>query len=275
MRTVHQILDEIIEINQKFEALKVSIQEKETELKALKVGHKKLVIANVGQDRQPASLKVQREKILELETILEIESETIQELESKVVGLKEEKTLSEIQENLSGYAEREAEFLSKINAVKDKVSSIFDQIRELEPVVQSVLSARNPIEDLNILFGRMTYEQFKQIDIPISLDALDGFYNDAGTWRKKAQALNTLIEKTISCVGLLRHSHLNVPEPTISREVSQGQMPASSGRGVTCRLEKPEGPQGIYRNPEKYSVHDRRKFGLLRPQPKQPGVATG
>jgi hypothetical protein len=263
MRDRNEILKDIIELNGKIEALEESISEKKRELSDLKVGHKKLVVATVGHDRQPASLKVQREKILELETILEIESETIQELKARSPILKAEDKECERQDLLNSYLPKVDEFFSKVNAVREKLISMFNQVGELEVIVQDLINTENPVNWLNnVVFSGLTFEEYQGLEMNVNFDELNRIYNQTTVdWRNQGQRFNMLIQKAIGCLGGLRMTKPRIPDPPkIDRGVEYEPNP-------TSRLENPDGPQGIFKNPQNYSIHDQRKHGLIKPSP--------
>ncbi|SPD74272.1 hypothetical protein PITCH_A220039 [uncultured Desulfobacterium sp.] len=133
------------------------------------------------------------------------------------------------------------------------------------------MTCQNPVLDLDVIIGRMTHEQYLKINVPVSWDEIHGLQNNILSWRKQSQQFGTLVERFITYAGTLRHIHLNAPGAPIT---DTGVQPAA--RGVRVTVTKDDKPDDIYRNPDRYSVHTQRRFGLLPNQrEKQPVKATG
>ncbi|SPD72613.1 hypothetical protein PITCH_A200003 [uncultured Desulfobacterium sp.] len=116
----------------------------------------------------------------------------------------------------------------------------------------------------------MTAEQYAQLSVPVNWDELQGLQNTIFPWRKESEKLAALIGRVIDYAGSLRSLHLNTPS------APQQRGPEPAARGVRVAITKDDGPADIYRNPDKYSVHTQRRFGLLPNQrEKQPVKATG
>lgn len=152
------------DLNTKLQETVSMLASRQEELDSLREKNVKLLELNLGKERLPKSIRVQRRNMLDLEQRIEELKSVKASLESRLPAAEEELSLAKLQDRLRAFKESEGAFFEIVNDAFTSLASIGHGIQALKENVRRLARCEHPanilLPVLQELKGKLCLQDF-------------------------------------------------------------------------------------------------------------------